>query len=97
MSCYTFYLCDLNSLRQNALGYTLDRIDWSGFSSVQLLTHVPLSMAPQTAAHQASLSITNWRSLLKPASIESVRPSNHLILCCTLLLQPSVFPIISQT
>ena len=47
-----------------------------------------------TAVHQASLSITNSRSLLKLMSIESVMPSNHLILCCSLLLLPSIFPSI---
>ena len=47
-----------------------------------------------TAAHQASLSITNSQSLLKLMSIESVMPSNHLILCRTLLLLPSIFPSI---
>ena len=52
------------------------------------------SATPWTAAHQASLSITNFRSLLKLMSIESVMPSKHLILCCPLLLQPSVFPSI---
>ena len=46
---------------------------------------------PWTAAHQASLSITNSRSLLKLMSIDSVMPSNHLILCCPLLLLPSIF------
>ena len=51
-------------------------------------------MIPRTAARQASLSITNSRSLLKPMSIESVMPSNHLILYCPLLLLPSVFPSI---
>ena len=51
-------------------------------------------MTPWTAGHQASLSITNSWSLLKLMSIESVMPSNHLILCCPLLLQPSVFPSI---
>ena len=51
-------------------------------------------MIPWTAARQASLSITNSQSLLKFISIESVMPSNHLILCCPLLLLPSVFPII---
>ena len=45
-----------------------------------------------TAAHQASLSITNSKSLLKPMSIESVMPSNHLILCHPLHLLPSIFP-----
>ena len=51
-------------------------------------------MTPWTAGHQASLSITNSWSLLKLMSNESVMPSNHLILCCPLLLQPSVFPSI---
>ena len=63
------------------------------FSSVQLLSHVRLFATPWTAAHQASLSITNSWSLLKPMSIESVMPSNHLILC-RLLLPPSIFPSI---
>ena len=49
-------------------------------------------MTPWTAAHQASLSITNSWSLLKLMSIQSVMPSNHLILCCPLLLPPSIFP-----
>ena len=49
---------------------------------------------PWTAARQASLSITNSRNLLKRMSIESVMPSNHLILCCPLLLLPSIFPSI---
>ena len=51
-------------------------------------------MTPWTVARQASLSITNSRSLLKPISIESVMPSNHLILCYPLLLLPSIFPSI---
>ena len=51
-------------------------------------------MTPWTAAHQAFLSITNSRSLLKLMSIESVMPSNHLILCHPLLLPPSIFPSI---
>ena len=51
-------------------------------------------MTPWTAAHQASLSITNSWSLLKLMSIQSVMPSNHLILCCPLLLLPSIFPSI---
>ena len=63
------------------------------FSSVQLLS-VQLFAAPWNAACQASLSITNSRSPPKPMSIESVRPSNHLILCCPLLLLPSIFPSI---
>ena len=63
------------------------------FSSVQLLSCVQLFATPWTAAHQASLSITNSWSLLKLMSIQSVMPSNHLILCHPLLL-PSVFPSI---
>ena len=51
-------------------------------------------MTPWTAAHQASLSITNSQSLVKLMSIESVMPSNHLILCHPLLLLPSIFPSI---
>ena len=64
------------------------------FSSVQLLSYVRLFVIPCTAACQASLSITNSQSLLKVMSIESVMPSNHLILCCPLLLPPSIFPSI---
>ena len=60
-------------------------------SSFQLLCCVRLFGTPWTAAHQASLSITNSRSLLKLMSIESVTPSNHLILCC-LLLHLQSFP-----
>ena len=62
--------------------------------SVQLLSHIRLFVTPQTAAHQASLSITNSQSLLKLMSIELVMPSNHLILCRPLLLLPSIFPSI---
>ena len=64
------------------------------FSSVQSLSHVHLFATPWTAAHQVSLSITNSRSPLKPMSIESVMPSSHLILCCSFLLLPSIFPSI---
>ena len=64
------------------------------FSSVQSLSRVRLFMTPWTAAHQASLSITISWSLLKLMSIESVMPSNLLILCCPLLLPPSIFPSI---
>ena len=64
------------------------------FSSVQSLSHVQLSVTPRTAARQASLSIPNCRSPPKPMSIESVMPSNHLILCHPLLLLPSIFPSI---
>ena len=64
------------------------------FSSVQLLSRVQFLATPWTAAHQASLSITNSWSPPKPMSIESVMPSNHLILWCPLLLLPSIFPSI---
>ena len=64
------------------------------FSSLQSLSHVRLFVAPWTTARQASLPITNSLSLLKLVSIESVMPSNHLILCRLLLLLPSVFPSI---
>ena len=64
------------------------------FSSVQLLSCVQLFATPWTTALQPSLSITNSQSLLKPMSIVSVMPSNHLILCCPLLLLPSIFPSI---
>ena len=62
--------------------------------SVQLLSSVRLFATPWTAACQASLSITNSRSLLKFMSIELVMPSNHLLLCYPLLLLPSIFPSI---
>ena len=63
-------------------------------SSVQFFSHVWLLVTPSTAACQASLSISNSWSLLKLMSIESVMPSNHLILCRPLLLLPSIFPSI---
>ena len=62
--------------------------------SVQLLSHVQLFATPWTVACQASLSITNSQSLLKLMFLESVMPSNHLILCRPLLLLPSIFPSI---
>ena len=63
-------------------------------SSYQSLRHVRLFATPWTAACQALLSITNSWSLLKLMSIDSVMPSNHLILCCPLFLPPSIFPSI---
>ena len=72
-------------------------LDEVQFSSVQLLSHVQLFVTPWSAASQVSLSITNSRSLLKLMSIESVMPSNHFILCCPLLLPPSIFPSIRET
>ena len=67
---------------------------WTSINSVQSLSHVQLFPTPWTAAHQASLSITNSQSLLKLMPIESVMPSNYLIFCHPLLLPPSIFPSI---
>ena len=83
-----FCLVDYSSLWTYQIAFL-----WYDFSSVQLLSHVQLFAIPWTAAHQASLSITNSRSLFKFISIESVMPSNHLILCRS-LLPPSIFPSI---
>ena len=66
-------------------------MQYTQFSS---LSHVRLFATPWTAACQASLSIANFWSLLKLMSFESVMPSNHLTLCCPLLLPPSIFPSI---
>ena len=77
--------------------HSRDRINMSPFihlSSVQSLSYIQLLATPWTAACQASLSITNYWSLPKIISTESVMPSNNLILCCPLLLPPSMFPIV---
>ena len=72
---------------------SLSSLPWlCSFSSVRSLSRVRLFVTPWTAACQASLSITNSQSLLKLMFIESVMPSNHLILCHPLLLPPSIFP-----
>ena len=68
--------------------------DWVIFSSVQPLICVRLFATPWTAVCQASLSITNFQSLPTPMSIGLVMPSNHVILCCPLLLLHSIFPSI---
>ena len=72
-----------------------EKQQWRNFFSVsvsvQSLSRVWLFVTPWTAARQASLSVTNSRNLPKPMSIESVMPSNHLILCRPLLLLPSIF------
>ena len=78
---------------QDSMSRFVCEIELTQFSSVQSLCCVQLFVTPWTAAHQASLSITNSPSLLKLMSIESMMPSNHLILCHPLLL-PSVFPSI---
>ena len=64
------------------------------FSSVQLLSRVPLFATPWTAACQASLCISNSQGLLKLMSIRLMMPSNHLILCCPLILLASILPSI---
>ena len=70
------------------------KISYNLFSSVQSLCRVQLFATPWTVACQASLSITNSWSSPKPMSIESVMPSNHLVLCHPLFLPPSIFPSI---
>ena len=67
---------------------------FTSVSSIQSLSHVRLFATPWTAARQASLSVTNSQSLLKLKSIESVMPSNYLLLCPPPLLPPSIFPSI---
>ena len=79
--------------KQNTNGI-VNNIRGIQFTSVQLLSRVRLFQTRWTEARQASLSITNSWSPPKPMSIESVMPSNHLILCCLLLLLPSIFPSI---
>ena len=75
-------------------GIILSMPDLLQFSSVQSLSHVRLFVTPWIAVCQASLSITNSQSSLRLTSIESVMPSSHLILCCTLLLLPPIPPSI---
>ena len=74
--------------------FLLGKKTMTNLSSVQSCSNVWLFATPWTAAHQASLSISNSWSLLKLMSIELVMPSNHLILCCPLCLLPSIFPSI---
>ena len=86
------YKSSLYSLDTSPLSAILLQIFFPILFTVQLLSHVQLFATPWTAAHQASLSITNSRRLPKLTSIELVMPSNHLILCSPLLLPPSIFP-----
>ena len=81
---------DLDSLRSVPTLFCIVQFS----NSVQSLSRVQLFATPWTTAHQASLSITNSWSPPKSMSIESLMPSNHLILCCPLLLLPSIFPSI---
>ena len=71
---------------------SLSHLCSNSISSVQLLSRIQLFATPWTAACEASLPFINSQSLLKLMSIESVMPSNHLILCCSLLLRASIFP-----
>ena len=79
-------LLDLDSIMKNCVCFAIC------YCLVQSLSCVRFFVTPWTAACQASLSITNYQSLLKLMSIELVMPSNHLILCCPLLLLPSILP-----
>ena len=101
---YCFCQTNYHILLDLFLYFLLILLDWLSvhqyhtyffqFSSVQLLSRVQLFATPWTAACQASPSFTNSWGLLKLMSIESVMPSNHLILCPSLLLLPSIFPSI---
>ena len=74
--------------------FCLENAKYNWYVVVQLLSHDRLFATPRTTAYQDSLSITNSRNLLKLMSIESVMPSNHLILCRLIPLLPSIFPSI---
>ena len=91
-------MCLLGEKSFNLLGTTSPKdfilTGLEGPVVVQSLNHVRLFATPWTGAHQANLSFTIPQSLLKLMSIELVMPSNHLILCCPLLLLPSIFPSI---
>ena len=89
---YSSLLSRLDYCLKNLLGQRPWLKKYVQFSSVQLFSHVQLFVTQWTAARQASLSITNSQSLLKLTSIQSMMPSNHLILCCPLLLLPSIVP-----
>ena len=87
-SFFLFYYFDIYFI------YTYAINPISSVQSVQSLSHVWFFVTPWTSVYQASLSITNSQSPPKPISIESVMPSNHIILCHPLLLLPSIFPSI---
>ena len=88
-----FHVLTLNPKTSNSLKYFCSLRLFQN-QSVQLLSCIQLFETPWTATCQASLSVTNSRSPPKPISIESMMPSNHLILSCPLLLLPSIFPSI---
>ena len=85
-------LLSSHKILSNFFGIPFQPVLVCSFVVVQSLSHVRLFVTPWTAAHQTSLSFTISWSLLKLMSTESVMPSNHLILCCPLLLLPSIFP-----
>ena len=91
-----FYTCEDCRVNAGTLPFICRILENKHFSSVQSLSHVQLSATPWTSAHQASLSITNPRSLPKLMSIEWMMPSKHLILFRPLLLLPSIFPSIQK-
>ena len=98
-SYFSFSLFSVCCLNYTCISLNIDQVPYfltviNQFSSVQSLSRVPLFVTLWTAAHQASLSLTISRSLPKFMSIELVMLSNHLILCCPLLLLSSVFPSI---
>ena len=78
-------------LKQWINQFSCGKVCWAVVAVIQSLSHFRLFVTPQTTAHQASLSFTTSWSLLKLMSTELVMPSNHLILCCPLLLLPSIF------
>ena len=84
----------LKIMVQNIFSYLIENMQEPSLQLSSVAQCVQFFATPWTAARQASLSITNSRSPPKPMSIESVIPSNHLILCCPLLLLPSIFPSI---
>ena len=94
VSCIVGRRFTLWATREVTLTKILLKLQYNNVCSflVHSLSHVQLFPTSWTAAHQASLSITNSQSLLKFISIESVMPPNHLILCRSLLLLPSIFP-----
>ena len=91
---HSYLLWSLKYCEVSRTGFIIPISEIHTLSSVQSLNCVRLFVTPWTAARQASLSITNARSLLKLMSIKLVIPSNHLILCHPLLLPPSIFPSI---
>ena len=87
------YHCYVESKKYNKLVNMLKKKKWQiQIVFVQSFSHIQLFVIPSTAVYQASLSFTNFWSLLKLMSVESVKPSNSFILCYPFLLSPSIFP-----